>query len=103
MSLSESLNEVLSSLRQKVMMQSFGSACHHLGQPFTVVGICLEMMKRKHAAREADILLDDALQSMDKIRGVLHQMQDVQRYETECYMPSTGSRQGADCRIVSLS
>lgn len=102
-SLTASLNSILDTLKRKVMAESFGSACHHLGQPFTVVEICLEMMQRRGLVTELGALLDDAIASMARIRTVLHRMQAVDQYRTEIYMPPTGGRQPVDCRIVSLS
>jgi len=39
--------ELIEAERQRVMFESIGAACHHLGQPVTVLSTYLQLMQRK--------------------------------------------------------
>jgi DNA-binding NtrC family response regulator len=45
-------DELLESERHRVMIESLGAACHHMGQPATVILAYLELMRRMRDALE---------------------------------------------------
>jgi PAS domain S-box-containing protein len=89
--------------RQRVMMESLGAACHHLGQPSTVLLSSLELMARmKDKDRRAvDELLSSSLAAAESLRKMLHDLNEMTEYRTVPYVEGVG-RNGADTRIIAL-
>jgi signal transduction histidine kinase len=71
--------------RQRVMIESIGAACHHLGQPATVIGTYLNMMKRREQSPEMVGMIDECIKASEAIADVLQRLQFVQKYRTEPY------------------
>ena len=77
--------------RQRVMLESLGAACHHLGQPATVLMTNLELMhqateRNGHGAESINALVDSSLQAMNRIRRILHRLNSVNEYRTTVYV-----------------
>lgn len=73
--------------RNRVMMESIGSVCHHLGQPSTVILNSLEMLKR---IDESDVeqrkeLLELSLSAAESIGELLRELNDLRTYKSEIY------------------
>lgn len=73
--------------RDKVMMESLGAVCHHLGQPATVLLSTLEMLTR---AAEGDAamrkeLLQMSLDAAESLRKTLLELNDLRHYSAEPY------------------
>ncbi len=73
--------------RNRVMMESIGSVCHHLGQPSTVILNSLEMLQRLD---ESDVesrkeLLDMSLSAAEQIGDLLRELNDLRTYRSEAY------------------
>lgn len=90
--------------RQRVMMESIGAACHHLGQPATVLLASLELMTRigtsdKHMSAE---LLNSSIQAAESIRKMLHDLNDISEYKTTSYIEGQDLDGYSGSRIVAL-
>lgn len=90
--------------RQRVMMESIGAACHHLGQPATVLLASLELMTRlgntnKHMNAE---LLSSSMHAAESIRKMLHDLNDISEYKTTSYIGSQNTGSGSGSRIIAL-
>ena len=93
--------------RNRVMMESIGSVCHHLGQPSTVILNSLEMLQRLD---ESDVesrkeLLDMSLSAAEQIGDLLRELNDLRTYRSEAYantdsIVSIGSDQEPGAGIV---
>ena len=95
----------LQSERQRVMMESLGAACHHLGQPSTVLLSCLELMQRvKDTDRGAmQELLDSSVTAAESLRLMLHELNDLTEYRTRPYMEGDDPTGGTTApRIVAV-
>ena len=73
--------------RNRVMMESIGSVCHHLGQPSTVILNSLEMLQRLD---ESDVesrkeLLQMSLEAAEQIGDLLRELNDLRTYRSEAY------------------
>lgn len=88
--------------RQRVMVESIGAMCHHLGQPASVMSMCLYGLKNNPAPEEVPMLLkqcEDAFNAMsetlDKLRGIAH-------YCSEAYLDqaSADTAVNLDSRII---
>ena len=89
--------------KQQVMLESLGAACHHLGQPATVVLGNLELLRTRLANAEPDVveLLDSSVRSMDDLGRVLHRLNQVNEYRTTCYIGDSQG-QGDGSRILEI-
>jgi K+-sensing histidine kinase KdpD len=90
--------------RQNVMLQSLGAACHHLGQPATVLLASLELMVR---VKDSDKVLGDELlvSSMDaaeSLRKILHNLNDITEYKTVPYIEGQNPVTGNPSRILDV-
>lgn len=72
--------------RQRVMMESFGTICHAIGQPMTVLMSGLEMM-HLHLIDEGgrQNMLDMCYEAAVEIHDLLQQLNEQRRYATEQY------------------
>ena len=75
--------------RHHVMLESLGAACHHLGQPATVLLGNLELMQNRMALSEDNDmmkqLVDSSLDAMGRLKEVLDRLNSVHEYKTTTY------------------
>ena len=73
--------------RNRVMMESIGTVCHHLGQPSTVILSGLELLKNggPSSAAERDELISMALDAAEKIGELLKELNELSNYRSEAY------------------
>ncbi len=74
--------------RQRVMLESVGTACHHLGQPATVLLASLGMMQKRESSIDDDMrsLLRQGLSSAEKLQTILHRLNTINEYRTVQYL-----------------
>lgn len=83
--------------RQRVMLESLGAACHHLGQPATVLLANLGLMERKVSGDPAvSHIVGSCLQAAETLSEILHKLNAIEEYRTTPYLEdkpgSAGSR-----------
>jgi PAS domain S-box-containing protein len=88
--------------RHRVMLESLGAACHHLGQPATVLLGNLELLRARLGTEDKDAceLLDSSIRSMDEIGSILHRLNQVNEYRTTCYLGE--SQESGGSRILEI-
>ena len=75
--------------RQRAMLASVGAACHHLGQPATVLATNLELVKRLvDGAKKPELtsLLDQSLQAVEQVSDILYKLNTVSEFKTVPYL-----------------
>lgn len=75
--------------RQRAMLASVGAACHHLGQPATVIMTNLELIRRMTKdldRKELQEILDLTNEAADTLAEVLHKLNAVTEYRTVQYL-----------------
>jgi FixJ family two-component response regulator len=94
--------------RHRVMIQTLGAACHHLGQPVTVLRTCIVMMKRTEGragdaedgrdagnaqknAPEMHGIIMEAFEAIEKICDILFKMNHMSQFTTESYLSESPS------------
>ncbi len=80
--------------RDRVMMDSLGAVCHHLGQPATVLLSTLEII---HRLGDSDPktrveLLQLSLEAAENLRKTLLELNGLRHYGAEAYLISTPDR-----------
>jgi len=90
--------------RQNVMMQSLGAACHHLGQPATVLLASLELMMRVKDTDKAmgEELLASSIEAAETLRKMLHNLNDITEYKTTSYIEGQDSSGHSESRILDV-
>lgn len=95
--------ELLDAERQRVMFESIGAACHHLGQPATVLSAYLQLMKQQEKDPKLLRMVDASLESVQAIGDVLDRLRNVNAYRTEPYLTSPEScSERSDERILAI-
>ncbi len=91
--------------RQRIMLESIGSACHHLGQPATVLLTSLGIMQKRESSIDEEMrkLLRQGIESAEKLRTILHRLNHINEYRTVQYLddPTKEASCNGD-RIVQL-
>jgi PAS domain S-box-containing protein len=90
--------------RDKVMMESLGAVCHHLGQPATVLLSTLEMLTRMpdSDAETRKQLLDMSLDAAEALRKTLQDLNELRHYNAEPYPGPSPDRPASIVAIQSL-
>lgn len=74
--------------RQRVMLESLGAACHHLGQPATVLMANLGLIRSKVGDDDPMLseMIDGSLVAIRRLGDTLHKLNCVNEYRTTAYM-----------------
>ncbi len=91
--------------RRRVMLESFGAACHHLGQPATVLLANLGIMKRRLEETQDETvkeLLDSSISAMETLGEILHKLNSANEYRTTKYLDSPEGEEDAATRIIEI-
>ncbi len=93
---------VLEAERQRVMIESLGAICHHLGQPATMIGAGLYMMRKQAASPELKALIDECQQSFEALTKIHDRLHAITQYRTEAYLTAEVSRTTPGPRILEV-
>lgn len=91
--------------RQRVMVESLGAACHHLGQPATVLLASLELLQRVRPADKAmsEELLTSSIDAAESLREMLHNLNDITEYRTTAYIDNPSPDASLQSRILDIT
>ncbi|MFC1496920.1 PAS domain S-box protein [Verrucomicrobiota bacterium] len=91
--------------RQRVMLESLGAACHHLGQPATVLLANIGIIQKKIGG-DGDAmmkeLVDSSIQAAEALGDILHKLNAVNEYKTTEYLKRPEGSDAADSRILDI-
>ena len=77
--------EIISAERQRVMIESLGAACHHIGQPTTVLSLYLTRLRDMHPDEFEKQDLAPCLHAVEDITTILRKLKQVSEYRTIPY------------------
>ncbi|OQC32849.1 MAG: hypothetical protein BWX70_00499 [Verrucomicrobia bacterium ADurb.Bin070] len=80
--------ELLEAERHRVMIQSVAAACHHIGQPTTVLSAHLQMLRTRATSDKEREQIEACNSAVDSIAEVLDKLRRVSEYRTVPYMIS---------------
>ena len=90
--------------RQRVMVESIGAMCHHVGQPAAAMSMCLYRLKNNPAPGEVPALLAECQESFNAMSEILDKLRGIAHYCSEPYLgPSQGHTdipENRDSRII---
>ena len=90
--------------RNRVMLESLGAACHHLGQPATLLMGNLSLLKAKVPQQDAVVeqLLQSSTEAIERLGKILHKLNKVNEYRTTAYMDHAGQESGETTNILDI-
>jgi len=90
--------------RHRVMLESLGAACHHLGQPATVLLANLGMIQRKWNIDDEKIreLIQNTIEAAETLGQILHKLNTVNEYRTTKYLDRPDGSDGPENRILQI-
>lgn len=91
--------------QQRVMLESLGAACHHLGQPATILLANLSFMRMhlKDADQAVKEVVEGSIEAMDRLGKILHRLNAVNEYKTTEYLSDlSGDDSGSQSRILEI-
>jgi PAS domain S-box-containing protein len=90
--------------RRRVMLESLGAACHHLGQPATMLLGNLELLRERLQAAEPETrrLVQGGLDAMDQLTSVLRKLTGVTEYKTTEYLKAAQDDLSSGSRILEI-
>ncbi|MFH0907592.1 MAG: hypothetical protein V1929_02365 [bacterium] len=96
-------NELLEAERHRVMIQSVGAACHHIGQPTTVLRAHLHVLKKQASSPKELEEIDECAKAVDSIADVLGKLRHISEYRTVPYRTFyAGEKRGEDGAILDI-
>lgn len=89
--------------RHRVMLESLGAACHHLGQPATILLANLGIIQRKLEGSDDNIenLLTNSVEAVKSLGKILHKLNAVNEYKTTHYLGGEDS-EDRESRILEI-
>jgi phosphoglycerate-specific signal transduction histidine kinase len=96
-------DELIEAERQRVMIESLGAACHHIGQPATVLRVYLDFLGKEVESAEAHQKIETCVEAVDLIADVLEKLRRVGEYRTVPYRTfSDASDSSKSLRILDI-
>jgi hypothetical protein len=89
--------------RTRVMLESLGAACHHLGQPATVLLLNLSIVQRRMKTDDATLteLVKGSLEAVEALGEILHKLNTVNEYKTTRYLMNAED-EAKEHRIIEI-
>ena len=91
--------------RHRVMLESLGAACHHLGQPATVLLANLGIMQRKLNGDGDELineLVTSSIEAAETLGDILHKLNAVNEYKTTRYLERPDGVESDENRILDI-
>jgi hypothetical protein len=102
---SKKTEDVVKEAQSKVMFESLGAVCHHIGQPATVLSTYLySLLREEDLAPKIRAQLEECSRATDKIADILLQIQTIDGYKTVIYRKKDLSEMGSkDDNILDIN
>lgn len=84
--------------RHRILVESIGALCHHLGQPASVLGMQLHCMKCAAAEPATAAMVIECERAFDNMTNTLDRLRQLTHYETEPYLTSDPN----GCQIIRV-
>lgn len=88
--------------KHRVMLESVGAACHHLGQPMTILLASIELLRRHDLPPASREIVDRCVEAAHQMQETLERLQHVSSYRTEPYLPESAGSESSGDRILSI-
>ena len=90
--------------QNRVMLETLGAACHHLGQPATVLSVSIGIIKAQLNSDDKLIndLVDTSSKASEQLGDVLKKLNEVNVYRTTSYLNGSDSDESRSNRILDI-
>ena len=90
--------------RNRVMLESLGAACHHLGQPATVLLANLGIMQKRTDGMDDLVkeLVVSSIEAAETLGEILHKLNTVNEYKTTRYLEQPEGSDSPENRILEI-
>ena len=91
--------------RQRVMLESLGAACHHLGQPATVLLANLGILQKRWNVQDETLqeLVKSSIEAAELLGEILHKLNTVNEYRTTQYLERSDGSDSPENRILEIT
>jgi signal transduction histidine kinase len=72
--------------QQRAMIESLGAACHHMGQPTTVITTLLDMISRNKLPQDVEEMVNQCRDSASRLGEILERLRSVAEFRSEPYV-----------------
>lgn len=90
---------------RRVMLESLGAACHHLGQPATVLMGNLGIIRKRVDSTDDEIMKDlikSSITAMESMSRILYKLNTVNVYKTTQYLEKQDTPGSEESRILEI-
>jgi hypothetical protein len=86
------------------MLESLGAACHHLGQPATVLLANMSMIQHKLGNNDSSLneIVQTSLRAAENLGDILHKLNAVNEYKTTKYIEAPDGSDDGERRILDI-
>ena len=90
--------------RRRVMLESLGAACHHLGQPATVLLANLGIIQKRLDGADDLVreLVKTSIEAAESLGAILHKLNTVNEYKTTQYLERREGSDTEENRILDI-
>lgn len=90
--------------RRRVMLESLGAACHHLGQPATVLLANLGIIQKRLDGADDLVkeLVKTSIEAAESLGAILHKLNTVNEYKTTQYLERREGTDTEENRILDI-
>ena len=90
--------------RNRVMLESLGAACHHLGQPATVLLANLGIIRKRldGADEMVEELINSSITAAESLGEILHKLNTFNEYKTTQYLERHDGPDSPENRILDI-
>lgn len=97
--IAEQKRELFEAERQRIMIESLGAACHHLGQPLHTLTLYLEMLLSNSSDEENTLWLEECIGAADQMAEILEKLRHLKEYRTVPYLKASEQE---DVNIIKI-
>lgn len=94
------MKEIVAAEQHRVMIQSVGAACHHLGQPATVLRAYLQILQKEEKDPEQHKKLSECITAVETMAEILEKLQHVSKYRTVPYQTFDFSEENFEDQVI---
>jgi methyl-accepting chemotaxis protein len=91
--------DLLKAERHRAMVQSLGAACHHIGQPATILKLRLNLIRQIAGSADELAEIEECEKDLRLIMIVLEKLRGVSEFRTESYVSDEDC---GDCEILAI-
>jgi signal transduction histidine kinase len=98
MTIEEQKGKLIELERKEAMTASLAAACHHVGQPATILTGYLSLMKSQEASPPMHFMIHECEMATDRITDILRRFNQMTHFKAEPYITTASRREDGSAR-----